>query len=206
MTYDDLYQQTWAAEWLIPTNPDDSKIISEGEFTLEPADGVERGEIFELVAMESLHRLAPPDTINNLSNMAGRFELSFQPQLVNRMDFASESITLVKENGNTIDANFLGERQPRLEDDLLWWDNTRTDTGYENTTSGAGGASDNVRSDRVFLNFRDQFGSGPRVDRHDLMYYNFALNERFDEGNYALHQCFRFWWHQVADDDSVRNR
>lgn len=205
--YDDFYQQQVAVELLVPNNTDDEKLILEGEFSFDPADGVSRGEVYELAAVESMWRLAPPDTVNDMSNMAYRSELGFSPKLVNKIDsLGPDSRTYTASGGSSRDVNVLGDPDGSSNDDLIWWTNDRAETGFQDSTNGPGGNATNSDMNYWFMNFYDQFGSGPRVDRHDLLYWNLVTNERFTEGNYAFHQHFRFWWDMVAEDDSVRSR
>lgn len=202
--YQDLIQQVWAIEVLQNNNANDEKTKFEGDFTIDPADGVDRGEVFELAAAEVQWRLAPPDTVNDMSNMALRAELSFQPQLVNQIDDLSSTIDKVTEGGTSSTWTVLGDPDGSLEDDLIWWINDRAETGFVNGTDSAGGSGTNTMMHREMINFYDQFGSGPQVDRHDLLYFNFVTNERFTADNYAFHFGVRLWWDMVEEASNPR--
>lgn len=203
--YDDLIHQNFALELFIGDNTDDQKLILEGEFPIEPADGVDRGELYELVWLESSWRAAPPDAVNEMSNMAYRSELSFRPEMSNHIDTVdSGTETFTKQGGNTVDVDLIGSRTAQLDDDLLWWTNDRVESGFENSTDGAGGNATDTSLKYWSMNFRDQFGQGPVVDRHDLLYWNLVTNERFTANNYAYHQQFRFIWDMIEDDASRR--
>ena len=205
MGYDDFIHQHFAVELLVPNNTDDQKLILEGEFPIEPADGVDRGELYELVWLEASYRIAPPDTVNAMSNMAYRSELSFRPELANEIDTSGTSTeTFTTEGGNSRDVNILGNTRGRLDDDLLWWTNDRAESGFDNGTDSTGGSASNTGMNFWSLNFRDEFGQGPIVDRHDLLYWNLVTNERFTADNYAFHQHFRFVWDQVEEEGGRR--
>jgi hypothetical protein len=145
------------------------------DVTVDPAGGLERDELAEIVAMDAKVTTSTRDDAEDNQDQIGHLRCDHRlfinevsgdaPQSVNVTEFGSPSLFDNTAGPNPIfdDAGF-----------LFIFNQVTAPQAFGNNGEGSGGKSNPTNMFRV--NFRDEFGGGPIVDRFDDINYQMALN------------------------------
>lgn len=135
---------------------------------IEIAGGLSRGEIAELVCLH-VHNVSPviePAGGGTSSDGNVECDLSWQLTLDNDGDMTDEQYRTV-EDGEFADSRLKGNRYESYDPSNLY--SVRIDGSYgpwQDTASGNGGGG-SIHSTNALIPFRDLFGQGPTMDRHN---------------------------------------
>lgn len=177
--YDDLEKQRLSVEteW-DPGGADPAADLNErfpGLVTFEPAQGLDRGEVAELVGYEVEVTSWIRGTNTDEAQFVNHWELSTRsqplyPGLLTNSFQGINSFDGTSEDGTTTDFDTAtgAPNEAILDEDVIWHVRTTGDSGGFDTATGTGAGSDGVSSnDRTSMWYRDHVDSGPTYDRHN---------------------------------------
>lgn len=188
--FDNLDRQGFRAALNLASG--DPDIVQGNLAIIEPAGGLERGEIAELVAMY-VNLLFEADTSGASRRADSTLEVTrrAEPQLV--IDNASGFESSGEIDGQAVDFT--------LEDSypgLVYLREMLAQSPVNDTTNGVGAGADMDRHEQL-VNYRKEAGRGPVFDRDDLL--NHFL--RIDHTGGADFQIGVHYWWAVFDEDDL---
>lgn len=191
-TYDDLEIQSVHTKVNMGQDEGAGGSTLEQVNTIEPSDGLSRGEAAELVAAVINVGLNP--RITDVTDPAwARFhwETTADPEYHHG---ASETVT--DYDGNTgIDVS----RGDQLDPDDLWHYYVGFHSAFSDSTNGYGGGADGSGGRTIELAFRDRFGQGPIYDRHDTLYWHVNENSSGSAAGESVEEATLYWLIRDAD-------
>lgn len=165
--------------------------------TIDPVDGLERDEVAELVALEYVMVLSDNKAHTDEARIRSGFEVSLEPTakilpVVSNTFSQTQTFDKAPTDGGTaqvglspgtnIDSSTGGEDQGGILDtDVLMWDSMRTWNGAQDTTTGAGAGGENRSTHHKLINYRDEFGRGPEVDRHNNLFVHALMDIKVNQ-------------------------
>lgn len=139
--------------------------------TIEPAGGLQRNEVAELVALYETIYFAQEASPGELENeVLFEYELSTDPNL--RVIQGGSELSSSTDLGGTtgLDGNFADTVDPDVLRVNAWGGASMS----QDETNGAGAAGINAH-DWEIIPYRQVFGTGPVFDRHDNLHYHMHM-------------------------------
>lgn len=201
--WDDMLKQRVHDEYEAEGAAGGATFIHEQWLTLEPAGGLDRGEIAELVVLDigAAHqwRLADPSGPNTFQT-AEELTTEPAPKLVGR----DKAVSNLDKDGTGVDQYVIEEEDDpdtlntwHIESQPSWKEYSAADS------AGAGGGSDvSGRYDKR-VNFRREYGlPGPVFDRHDTLYIHTGATTTSAQNTASRHLDLAFVW-DIREDNRI---
>lgn len=149
--------------------------FAENVRSVQPAGGLARGEVAELVAARFHVQPGTKGTQTAEGGTSGGFELSSDPDskiIASPGTKAGGGNIVTSISGNqVIDAGWWDSTDP----DLLWWTYVTAEGSHRDTASGTGGGADRQQVMEL-VPFRSLFGMGPTFDRRDELHEHIDMD------------------------------
>lgn len=147
--------------------------FEEAAVNFDPAGGLERDEIAELVAFERHGIFAFLSNESQADTVEGMWELSFSPDaeltfdpfLANRPGEEADAFG----SGTDIVASVESDSP-----DVLYFSRPHQTGTFADNANGTGG-SGSIHMDHGDVNYREMYGAGPTADRHDTLYEHVSV-------------------------------
>lgn len=185
-----------------PAFPGNSSVFVEPVETHEPAGGLARGEVAELVAIDVDHKVR--------TNDGGSGTFNDPNTLISIMQWGVDDDFFPNEAGSNVDkdiidsaGNDVGNRGGQEYNDagIFWLAGQRVSTHWNNTTDGAGGGEGPGHQHHK-ENFRAFGGMGPLVDRKEDLQCHGFLQSKGPMDNVAESDAWiRAYWNVVEASD-----
>lgn len=167
--YDDYDVQTVVVEMQPQQDIGAGSTVHDNVFSFEPLGGLARDEIAELVALTESTSTHPRVTdVEDPAETHTRWEVSFdsRSQLV---DGSQSNVERLEDLDGVLGADVLVGQ--KVDVDILRRFSLGACSSHSDDTAGEGGPGA-ASNDFEIIPYRQVYGSGPTVDRHDEIYYH----------------------------------
>lgn len=152
----------------------DGSFVVDQIASFDPAGGINRDEVAELVAYQPRTALcrvrADGSEGQTPGNVDGQMEWSFNPDIQFMDGQTSDSKTVDDPNGTEAPVNIL--KTDYSGNDVFWTPQSFNTSAFNDTVNGTGGGAgvENTQTSVGVVNLREEFGAGYIADVHDKVY------------------------------------
>lgn len=195
--WDNLTKQTVRLQTEFDGTQGGGLTLYEDYANIEPAGGIDRGKVMELVRLRIGNQVYAFDTADGVSRAWADYELTTAPEshFLAEED-ATHDTDVDGVTGHELEV-FEEEEDPGTLD--VW--KATAFTAFEDHTNGTGGGADMTQYENT-INYRDEYGiTGPLFDVHDMinLHARIFTSSNIDlESSITLHLDWLEW--QVEED------